>query len=516
MVFPKYYVSKRALPDGDEQVASLSPTMSDVDEIIYISSDDDASVVEVDINVVPQNTVYPLPLVHFPTTESTSMVQSPYLWFGGYDDAIAEKQDIWNMRFDELCRYKKENGHCSVPAKHVDNPSLGNWTQAQRAEYRKWLDEKPSAMTKERIDQLNAINFPWIVNDNTAWKSNLLLLKEYEEKYGHFRINRSLGYDKLGKWVDCQRTEYRKWMNGKTSSMTQERIDQLNALGLPWEGIVSWESKMELLKAYKEKYGHCRVTRGHFELGQWVSRQRKEFQKFLQGKPSSMTKEHIKKLNALGFLWKADAWHPKLVILKAYKEEFGDCRVPRSHDELGEWVATQRSQYQNFLRGKPSPMTQERIDHLNALGFLWKANAWHQHLELLKAYKEKYGDCRVPRRKNKLGEWVAHQRWEYNKLCRCKPSSLTQERIGKLNAIGFSWTTARSWQPKLELLKDYKEKHGHCQVPRDHGKLGEWVTRQRSEFNKLRRGKPSSLTKERIVQLEKLGFRWRLITKATK
>ena len=111
--------------------------------------------------------------------------------------------------------------------------------------------------------------------------------------------------------------------------------------------------------------------------------------------------------------------------LKAYKAEYGDCLVPstfKANQLLGTWVKTQRTQYRKFQDDeKTSYMTQERIQILEKLGFVWvvdvraqkqsERNArlpklgkkqrkhdqnWNARLEDLKAYKAEYGDCLVP------------------------------------------------------------------------------------------------------------------------
>ncbi|MCK5876391.1 MAG: helicase associated domain-containing protein, partial [Candidatus Marithrix sp.] len=51
-------------------------------------------------------------------------------------------------------------------------------------------------------------------------------------------------------------------------------------------------------------------------------------------------------------------------------------------------------------------------------------------------YKDKYGDCKVPNRyyENKqLGNWVSRQRRAK------KERKLSEERIQRLDAIGFVW-----------------------------------------------------------------------------
>ena len=57
--------------------------------------------------------------------------------------------------------------------------------------------------------------------------------------------------------------------------------------------------------AYKEKHGDFLVPCRHPELGIWVMNLRSECKKFTANKKSGITQERAKKLNAVGFSWKA-------------------------------------------------------------------------------------------------------------------------------------------------------------------------------------------------------------------
>jgi len=65
---------------------------------------------------------------------------------------------------------------------------------------------------------------------------------------------------------------------------------------------------------------------------------------------------------------------------------------------LGVWVNKQRVQYKKFMEGKASNMTQDRIDSLNDIGFIWDPlqDAFDRRLSELVEYKEVNGDCNVP------------------------------------------------------------------------------------------------------------------------
>ena len=59
------------------------------------------------------------------------------------------------------------------------------------------------------------------------------------------------------------------------------------------------------------------------------------------------------------------------------------------------------------------------------------------------------------------------QRYEYKKcLANNEDSSLTEERIKKLNDVGFIWDRREDvFNLRFTELIEYKEKHGNCAVP---------------------------------------------------
>lgn len=72
---------------------------------------------------------------------------------------------------------------------------------------------------------------------------------------------------------------------------------------------------------------------------------------------------------------------------------------------------------------------------------------------------------------------------------------------------------AEKWIKGFETLCRYKEANGDVLVPQryittDGFKLGKWTNRQRLEYQMFHAGKTSPLTKERIVQLDQIGFEW--------
>ncbi len=79
--------------------------------------------------------------------------------------------------------------------------------------------------------------------------------------------------------------------------------------------------------------------------------------------------------------------------LVEYKKEHGDTIVPRSYHnnaQLATWVSTQRKEYNRKLKGEASLMTDERIEELNKIGFVWDPldDAWNERFQQLVEYRK--------------------------------------------------------------------------------------------------------------------------------
>ena len=60
---------------------------------------------------------------------------------------------------------------------------------------------------------------------------------------------------------------------------------------------------------------------------------------------------------------------------------------------------------------------------------------------------------------------------------------LDDRRIAALNTIGFTWDVREDyWEKRFQELKEYKEKHGDCNVPTAKSDLGRWVNAQRTNY----------------------------------
>ena len=271
-------------------------------------------------------------------------------------------------------------------------------------------------------------------NLTSSWDERFEELLVYKEKHGNFSVpEKDKENSKLFFWIKNQIKFYR------FNLLSTYQIDKLNSVGFSWNRRNDkWNENFDKLCAYKEKHGNTLVPKSkkasHF--AKWVSKQRQAF------KRNKISPDRLGKLNSIGFDFDPieNEWHKNFNKLVAYKLQHGhmifeDKRKYKKYIyiKLSVWVQNQRKLF------RENDLPQEKIDKLEQLGIIWdtRETLWNENFEKLCDFKKLHNHLKVPRRINKkenlLGVWIKTQRAFYNK------NKLSQERIEKLNSIGFVW-----------------------------------------------------------------------------
>jgi hypothetical protein len=193
------------------------------------------------------------------------------------------------------------------------------------------------------------------------------------------------------------------------------------------------------------------------------------------------------------------SWDERFGELLTYKAKHGSTLVPRDWPTgLATWVSNQRSSANG---GKRGALSIERRNRLDSIGFIWDVSdaQWEARFAELLAYKVDHGDVNIPNEWHTgLGAWIGTQRQYKKRMC------LAQEKIVRLNEIGFDWDPVETqWRQRFEELIAYKTEHDSLDVPVSWPTgLGSWVNVQRT-FCKNRK-----LSPEKIRQLNDVGFNW--------
>ncbi len=434
--------------------------------------------------------------------------------------------------FKVLRFFHKAHGHCDVPP-NTRRDSLAFWLAKQRT------DAQAKRLSPNRLKQLESLGIDFskpVARKNEAelerrWEEWFSELADFKRRHGHCEVvRRSKEFHDLANWLSNQR------QLANAGRLRADRLRRLKELGMQ-SGRTDrrWNEQFDQVVAYKKQFGHCDVpchSHEYSKLGGWVSNQRSFRNK------GALSQERIARLDKIGFRWMAryrrdDApksfrkkilsdealWDSMFAGLLKHKKRHGHCNVqPGDYADgrLHNWVRSRRAE------GKRGQLREDRRRRLDKLGFLWKGHnpAWDKKFAELLAYKKRFGHCDVPARwsENKsLAHWVDNQR------CWRRKGILKEDRMKRLDEIGFSWMTLYNrdrpprsfdkwvsandelWDYMFAALLDYKKKHGHCIVkPNDgmDGRLHKWVQKHRIADRK------NSLRKDRRQRLDEIGFVW--------
>jgi superfamily II DNA or RNA helicase len=172
---------------------------------------------------------------------------------------------------------------------------------------------------------------------------------------------------------------------------------------------------------------------------------------------------------------------------------------------LGRWCITQRQLYKN------GRLTDEQVELLNSIGFVWDVNEeiWNGTLEQVKEFyalnKRFPIKSDIDESTKKLYAWLINQRIQY------KRKTLSEDRAERLISIGFNLKTlspADAWEVQFNRLAEFKEQNGR--LPNygdianndDMRNLYDWMS------NQITRRKSGAMSEEQFKKLESIGFVW--------
>jgi len=148
---------------------------------------------------------------------------------------VVSHAEKWQLRYRDLVAFKQKHGHCLVPLENSDNPQLAHWVKRQRCQWKNISKGKKSTLTPERLELLKRLDFVWDAHQ-AAWQFRLIQFRQFVRIHGHGNVpSRYPPNPSLAVWAKFQRGQYRAFEEGSRSNLTQERVDDLSALGFVWD-----------------------------------------------------------------------------------------------------------------------------------------------------------------------------------------------------------------------------------------------------------------------------------------
>lgn len=290
-----------------------------------------------------------------------------------------------------------------------------------------------------------------------SWYESFEELRTYYKIHGHADVPYSFPNKRLVRWVTNQRQTFKTGIGG----MKQDRIDALNSIGFSWETRSAWSRRFGELSSYYNTHGHLNIREEeNLNLARFVSSQRHQYKLRISGEKSPMTDERLEALLSIGFQfhvaekkrYDSFEWRDQFEKLRIFHDENGHVDVTREdHSILHSWLQQQIKDHEDGrLDGKRQKILEElgvkfASEYGTSTDGLSESEIkWNSKFEELREYSVAYGDCMVPQHYEEnppLGLFVKNQRRQYKLMKMEKKSSMTKERVEKLESIGFVWNT---------------------------------------------------------------------------
>ncbi|CAJ1939133.1 unnamed protein product [Cylindrotheca closterium] len=432
----------------------------------------------------------------------------------------------WDEHFENL--KQKMKIHCpngGYYAPHWTDKKFYAWMGNQRNHYWKKINGEESPMKDEHIAKFRSIGFVF-EDQNTEKTKKLQQLDDGDDDSALSDSEASESSDEEDQFGVHTHSSLARRKSATGSSSQTRKVDPASnsraheshdSQRIPWE--VSFQKLDHYMKKNYPNGGFVRSTKSDMRLSQWIRNQRKEYSKGRRGYYSPLNKDRIRKMESLGFLW-------------SVQEE-------RNHNLQQE--AAQSNKPKRLPRNGEIP--------------------WDTHYAMLVRFMEKdypNGGYVTPppqsdARYGRFSRWVSTQRTQYRRRAASKRSNLTDDRVKKLERLGFLWepeeeqgqqtpknrrndvvetedsdhpedeefessssskhNTVRgqtSWDTHYEILVRFMHKYypkgGYIKPPPKsdtrYGRFSSWVHEQRSQY------KRSGLADYRVEKMERLGFLW--------
>ena len=184
-------------------------------------------------------------------------------------EVLTEFDEQWNMKYEKLVEFERQNGHCIVPLRYEKDTLLGKWVSRQQ------INHTNKTLRQERKELLDKIGFTFAVcstgrNYDKKWHDQYEKLAEWQEKNGHCVVPQKYKEDRiLGRWVDKQRALHTR------KKLLPHREELLNEIGFVWKvnKTVDKSCEAQLIEITQHNGHRIGVPQCNTSFGKWFTTQ---------------------------------------------------------------------------------------------------------------------------------------------------------------------------------------------------------------------------------------------------
>ena len=380
--------------------------------------------------------------------------------------------DLWEERYGELLRFKREYGHINVPY----TTRLGKWLASQR---RNW-----SSLTKEKQERLLKLGID-LEPRETRWAEKIEELQTLKKQYGHINVLSQ----QLRAFLKAQR---KCW-----DALPLEKRELLLELGFDPDPIGTFRQKRKKdLRAHAEKHGHCNVTKSENKtLASYLKDSRRAYRE------GRLSPDIIAELEELGIIWggrHVRQFEDTCRKMVAYRNEHG--RLPTFNKRCSREEKTLITRMLNLRKAhRAGDLSDKQVRRLKELDFPFEPDEdrFRKRYSEYEEYVSAGGDPNVIPSKHPLRGWVRFVKVSYMN------GHLSQEKIELLEALGIIWDYVgylnEKWENNFQSVAEYFEKNGVNSLPAAHPLYGWWKA-QLQFFHKLPKEKADKIRSLRPIK----------------
>lgn len=261
---------------------------------------------------------------------------------------------------------------------------------------------------------------------------------------------------------------------------------------------MTFEEYFQELERFVAIHGHAKVPRDkeYARLERWLYKQKRRRDGPYRG-GTQLEQHEIDRFDALGLIWlDAAARTDRRAKKKTSKTSLDD------HDPIpaSTGIALRKKKRKSHELSRTStqhhPSTNKKTKKA--------VEEWEDRFLDLEAFTAKHRHCRVPRSGSylRLHHWLYRQKRMKREGVR-EERVLDQGRIDRMEALGVEWDRQPSpqaqWTRNYKALLQFKEEHGHFQLPKEWTELRQWIRLQKSSAKN---------NEDQIEKLNALGIGW--------
>ena len=388
----------------------------------------------------------------------------------------------WEEGHNHLAAFVKEHGHAQVPHTWV---TLSDWINKQRVVAQQWrngITTEDSEMNEDKFVRLAHLGF--------NFESDVGGIDSIVTSSVHVQATNKAGGEAL---VESPPLPMSQDQNSDVPEDVPKE-NQEEGGSVPQDSIMEESKSLDTSNDINAENNTSSGTEVNQDIDQSpevanVEETQPSEEQVQEGSSHVSEESSLQVRKRKTMLVRVD-WEERYLELVQYKLRKGNCNIPpkwKPNPGLADWVRKQRHHYLLFQKNHPSVLSKTRIDKLNNLSFQFllfnpdgsvmtedevisevsgkspkskkipvkkratkatpksrfKEGKWLESLSKVVAYKEEHGSCNVPRKWKQdptLGEWVHFQRRQFRLKQLGRRNHMTEERIQKLEAVGFEWS----------------------------------------------------------------------------